>query len=103
VIIDVRSADSARIDDRRLPGALRMDLHEIGLQAALATWPRDREIVLYCNCPNEASAAQAAQLLKARGFRHARPLAGGLDAWMAATRSALDKPPPLIESQTLAP
>jgi membrane protein DedA with SNARE-associated domain/rhodanese-related sulfurtransferase len=101
LIIDVRSADSAGIDDRRLPGALRMDLHEIRTQAA--SLPRDREIVLYCNCPNEASAAQAAQWLLAHGFQRARPLAGGLDAWMAATRNMSGQPPPLFESRTLAP
>ena len=36
--------------------------------------PRDREIILYCNCPNEASAAQAARVLLSRGFRQVRPL-----------------------------
>jgi membrane protein DedA with SNARE-associated domain len=46
--------------------------------------PRDREIILYCTCPNEASAAQAARLLFRQGFSHVRPLRGGLDAWIAA-------------------
>ena len=46
--------------------------------------PRDRELVLYCTCPNEASAAQAAKLLQNHGFSRVRPLHGGLDAWVAA-------------------
>jgi rhodanese-related sulfurtransferase len=41
-------------------------------------------IVCYCNCPNEASAAQAARLLAEQGFTQVKPLAGGLDAWVAA-------------------
>jgi rhodanese-related sulfurtransferase len=41
-------------------------------------------VILYCTCPNEASAAQAAKLLKNHGFSRVRPLYGGLDAWVAA-------------------
>ena len=50
----------------------------------LGTLPHDRDIILYCTCPNEASAAKAAKLLMTRGFRRVRPLHGGLDAWIAA-------------------
>ena len=50
----------------------------------LGELPRDREIVIYCNCPNEASAASAARLLAERGLTRVRPLAGGLEAWVAA-------------------
>jgi rhodanese-related sulfurtransferase len=46
--------------------------------------PRDREIILYCTCPNEASAAQIAKMLLDSGFKRVRPLLGGLDAWIAA-------------------
>jgi membrane protein DedA with SNARE-associated domain/rhodanese-related sulfurtransferase len=87
LIIDVRPAAAAALDPRRLPGALRLDLQELGSRAA--ELPADREIVLYCNCPNEASAALAAKLLLQRGRPRARPLAGGLDGWQAAGR-ALD-------------
>jgi rhodanese-related sulfurtransferase len=43
--------------------------------------PRDRDIVLYCSCPNEASAAKVALLLQRKGFTRVRPLLGGIDAW----------------------
>ena len=46
--------------------------------------PRDREIVLYCTCPSEASAARVAKILMNHGFKRVRPLFGGLDAWIAA-------------------
>ena len=42
------------------------------------------EVVVYCNCPNEVSAAMVAKSLAARGFARVRPLGGGLDAWVAA-------------------
>jgi membrane protein DedA with SNARE-associated domain/rhodanese-related sulfurtransferase len=82
VVIDVRSEAGRAIDARRIPGARGIALDRIG--EAFADLPRDREIVLYCNCPNEASAASAARLLGERGLTRVRPLAGGLDAWVAA-------------------
>ena len=45
-----------------------------------------RDVVVYCNCPNEVSAALAARVLLARGARRALPLTGGLDAWVASGR-----------------
>lgn len=42
------------------------------------------EIVVYCDCPNDASAALVARRLLALGFLRVRPLAGGLDAWREA-------------------
>ena len=85
VIVDVRSAAAVALDPRRLPGALRLDLQELASRAA--ELPADREIVLYCNCPNEASAALAAKRLLEQGRARARPLAGGLDGWQAGGRS----------------
>ena len=41
------------------------------------------EIVLYCDCPNDASAAVAASELMRKGFSRVRPLAGGIEAWQA--------------------
>jgi len=82
LILDVRSPTVRGIELRRIPGALHVPVHEVVKH--LDGWPRDREIILYCNCPNEASAAQAAGLLLTHGFRHVRPLQGGLDAWVAA-------------------
>jgi membrane protein DedA with SNARE-associated domain/rhodanese-related sulfurtransferase len=82
LIVDVRSATAHALDPRTVPGALRVTLAEA--EKHLQQLPRDREIVLYCTCPNEASAAQVARLLMSHGFRHVRPLHGGLDAWVDA-------------------
>jgi rhodanese-related sulfurtransferase len=79
-IVDVRTTRSFAA--QHIPGALRMTLEEVDAQ--LAALPRDGEIVLYCTCPNEASAARVARLLMDRGFTRVRPLEGGLDAWIAA-------------------
>ena len=82
IIVDVRSALGRDQDRRCIPGALEMSLDEIA--ARLAELPEDREIVFYCACPNEASAAVAARRLMDRGYSRVRPLRGGLDAWAAA-------------------
>ena len=81
VIIDVRSGATREIDERRIPGAIVATLADI--EKVTHGLPHHGELVLYCNCPNEASAATAARRLKARGFTRVHPLAGGLDAWMA--------------------
>jgi rhodanese-related sulfurtransferase len=58
-----------------------MDLDRIARE--VAAFPNDRDIVFYCACPNEESSKRAAQILLAKGFTRARPLIGGIDAWLA--------------------
>jgi len=74
-VIDLRSP----LADTKVRGALQMAPHE--LERRHAEIPRDRDVVLYCNCPNEASAAQMALRLRQRGIMRVRPLLGGLEAW----------------------
>jgi rhodanese-related sulfurtransferase len=76
-VLDARAADS-RAREGWIEGSLPVS--EIAQMSA----PQDAEVILYCNCPNEASAALFALQLRRRGFKRVRPLAGGLDAWMAA-------------------
>jgi rhodanese-related sulfurtransferase len=82
VIVDVRSATARNLEPRAIPGAVHVPLHAVDQHAK--DLPRDREIILYCTCPNEISAAEAAKLLMNSGFTRVRPLYGGLDAWIAA-------------------
>jgi membrane protein DedA with SNARE-associated domain/rhodanese-related sulfurtransferase len=82
VVVDVRSQAARLLDTRIIPGALLADLDSVD-RALLGIAP-DRELVIYCSCPNEVSAAKAAKLLMAIGYRNVRPLLGGLDAWDAA-------------------
>ena len=64
-----------------IPGARMLDLDTI---ARADDFPTDQDIILYCACPNEESARRAAQILLGKGWKRVRPLAGGLDAWIAA-------------------
>ena len=82
LIVDVRSQTAQSLEPRRIPGALHVPVQD--MESRIRELPRDREIVVYCTCPNEASAAKVAKLLMSYGFRRVRPLYGGLDAWIAA-------------------
>lgn len=82
IIVDVRSPTARTLEPFWIPGALHVPLDAIATR--LKDLPRDREIVLYCACPSEASAARVARVLMNHGFSKVRPLHGGLDAWRAA-------------------
>ena len=79
--VDVRPAAS-RARDGTIPGALHLSLDSAHTEAP--DLPRDAEVVVYCACPNEVSAAQVARQLRRAGFLNVRPLMGGIDAWIAA-------------------
>ena len=87
VVIDVRAAGGHAIDPRHIPGALLLEIDQIKAQAA--SLPRDRELILYCNCPNEVSAALAVTVLSEAGVTRARALVGGLDGWVGAGRAVV--------------
>jgi rhodanese-related sulfurtransferase len=82
LIIDVRSIIARDLEPRWIPGALHVPLQDAAHR--LKDLPRDRDIILYCTCPSEASAARVAKILMNHGFKRVRPLLGGLDAWVAA-------------------
>jgi rhodanese-related sulfurtransferase len=93
LVVDVRSPASRHRG--RIPGAIVFDDDD---------WPEDLRapsddavVVVYCACPNEASAAVMAKKLVERGFKRVRPLEGGIDAWIAAGLSVeIDGPAPVV-------
>ena len=76
IVIDLRSEFERA--DGRIPGAISPIGDDV--EGLVPTITRD-EIVLYCSCPNEVSAARAALRLKRIGIKHVRPLEGGFDTW----------------------
>ena len=68
-----------------IPGAIQFN--ERTVREDFAGVAHDAVIVVYCDCPNEASAILVSRKLKARGFKFVRPLRGGLQSWLA--RAAL--------------
>jgi membrane protein DedA with SNARE-associated domain/rhodanese-related sulfurtransferase len=90
LIIDVRSPTARALEPHWIPGALHISLPDVDVH--LKDLPRDRDIILYCSCPSEASAARVAKILMNRGFKRVRPLHGGLDAWVAAGHGVAKAP-----------
>lgn len=78
-IVDLRHPLEMLPDPYTLPGALRISPED--LAARVHEIPRDRDVVLYCTCPNEASAAATAFKLHKLGVERVRPLRGGFDEW----------------------
>jgi membrane protein DedA with SNARE-associated domain/rhodanese-related sulfurtransferase len=79
IIVDLRHAIEFDAQPETIPGALHMDAAE--LEEAHEVIPRDREIVLFCACPNEVTAARLALLLRSKGITRIRPLAEGYEGW----------------------
>jgi membrane protein DedA with SNARE-associated domain/rhodanese-related sulfurtransferase len=81
-IIDLRHPLVLSAEPESVPGAVHLKADEV--IAGQIVIPKDREIVLFCDCPREASAALVAGVLQKRGFERARVLDGGLDGWRSA-------------------
>lgn len=80
LLIDVRSAGSR--DNGVIPGSRWIEVHMPDDE--LRKLPLTDEVIVYCACPNEASAANVAKRLMKAGFQRVRPLKGGIDAWVAS-------------------
>ncbi|MGC1783726.1 MAG: VTT domain-containing protein [Acidobacteriaceae bacterium] len=78
-IVDLRHPLDILPDPRVLPGAIRLLPNE--LIARNAEIPRDRDVVLYCTCPSEATSAKIALTMRRFGVERIRPLRGGFDEW----------------------
>ena len=81
MIVDLRKPIDLTADPYTIPGALQMAVEE--LENRHHEIPRDRDVILYCACPNEVTAAKMALLLKRNGIKRVRPLTGGVEAWRA--------------------
>jgi rhodanese-related sulfurtransferase len=79
LVVDLRHALDFDANPETIPGALHIDAAE--LEEAAEVIPRDREIVLFCACPNEVTAARLALLLRSKGITQIRPLAEGYEGW----------------------
>ena len=82
VVIDVRGSTMQQLLAQRIPGAITLTLKQLEEHPLEELGARGA--VVYCNCPNEASAAAGVRILQARGHFNAQALLGGLDAWIDA-------------------
>src|SRR5450432_163853 len=92
-IVDLRHPLDYLPDPRILPGAVRLTPDK--LVERRNEIPLDRDVVLYCTCPSEASSGKMAITLRKLGIHRVRPLRGGFEAWR-------DKGFPLVEFEAEA-
>lgn len=79
IIFDLRSSAELKLNPTVIRGAIHVDMDS--LVSRSGEIPRDRDVVVYCSCPNEITSARLARLLQKRGFTRIRPLLGGVEAW----------------------
>ena len=93
-IVDLRHPLDYLPDPRVIPGALRIGPSELEKNCRLL--PRDRDVILYCTCPNDETSADLARRLQKLGVHRVRPLRGGFEGWRDAGL-------PLVEYDQRAP
>jgi membrane protein DedA with SNARE-associated domain/rhodanese-related sulfurtransferase len=79
VILDLRSRAELEQEPEVILGAVHLLAGEVDKWSG--EFPRDREVIVYCSCPNEVTAARVALTLRKKGFKHIRPLRGGINEW----------------------
>jgi membrane protein DedA with SNARE-associated domain/rhodanese-related sulfurtransferase len=78
-IVDLRHPLELADDPHTLPGARSVAAEAVRRWAADV--PRDTDVVVFCSCPGEITAAKTALQLQKFGIERVRPLKGGYDAW----------------------
>lgn len=77
-ILDARPDEPTAGASWRIPGALALDPHSPEqIDVALRT----HDMVIYCICPDSATAVELSQRMRNNGYTRIRALRGGLDAW----------------------
>ena len=89
-IVDLRHPLDYLPDPRTLPGALQFTPDKLVQHSDEI--PRDRDVVLFCTCPSEATAAKMALTLRKMGVYRVRPLRGGYDEWKRLGYPLVDIP-----------
>jgi membrane protein DedA with SNARE-associated domain/rhodanese-related sulfurtransferase len=97
-IVDLRHPLELLPDPFTLPGARLFNPE--ALAARHNEIPRDRDIVLFCSCPSEATAAKTAMTLHKLGIERVRPLRGGYDEWKRLGFPLEAVPPAIHVSQS---
>jgi rhodanese-related sulfurtransferase len=78
-VLDLRSHLDLKELPFKIPGAVHMLPEEIEMRHPEI--PRDRDVVVYCACPNETSSSKMALRLRKKGILKIRPLLGGIVGW----------------------
>jgi membrane protein DedA with SNARE-associated domain/rhodanese-related sulfurtransferase len=92
-VVDLRHFPPARGKPQSLSGAVNLPPDRILADGVV---PRDRDVVVICDCPGDAGSAQIATTLKTRGIERVHHLLGGIEGWKRAGY-------PVVEIEPLEP
>jgi len=78
-ILDLRSTAELKQDPSLIRGAVHLGGDDVASRHLEI--PRDRDVIVYCSCPNEVTSARLALRLRRKGISRVWPLLGGIAAW----------------------
>jgi membrane protein DedA with SNARE-associated domain/rhodanese-related sulfurtransferase len=81
-VIDLLRFEEDPEDEPGIPGAVRLDPHEIRRKKHFHL-PDDVSVVVYCRSKNSFASARVAAAMRKHGIHRVQVLAGGLEAWKA--------------------
>jgi rhodanese-related sulfurtransferase len=81
LVVDVRQPLDLLAYSEIIPGATRIAPKEVMANPELI--PRDRDAVVYCTCPSDATSLTIVRKALGLGFVRVRVLRGGLAGWKA--------------------
>ena len=72
IILDLRSSAEVQRDPVLIQGAIHLSVDDV--KERRYKIQTESEVVVYCSCPNEVTAARVALLLRHQGFTRVSPL-----------------------------
>jgi membrane protein DedA with SNARE-associated domain/rhodanese-related sulfurtransferase len=78
-VLDLRSKAELQLDPTVIRGSVHVEADKIMQGSQII--PRDRDVIVYCSCPNEITSAKITLMLKRKGFKRIHSLLGGIQAW----------------------
>jgi membrane protein DedA with SNARE-associated domain/rhodanese-related sulfurtransferase len=81
-LIDIRHSYDGPAKPVKLPGA-RWIPYDV-IKDRLDEVPRDRPVIVYCDCKRDQAAVAMKDLLLKKGLENVQPMRGGLDSWVTS-------------------
>jgi rhodanese-related sulfurtransferase len=82
IVVDVRTESAWEKCDTKITGARRESPEKVS--AWMANYPKEKTIVFYCSCSNDATSKRVAKQLRDGGFENVYALSGGWKEWIEA-------------------
>jgi rhodanese-related sulfurtransferase len=82
IVVDVRTESAWEKCDSKITGARRETPEKV--RTWMAGYPKEKTIVFYCSCDNDATSKRVAKQLLDGGFKNVYALSGGWKEWIEA-------------------